>query len=68
MKTVTRDRVVDFYRDWYRPDLMSVTLVGDADPEALLNALEGSLGTIPRAKGKARRPIPAGPKGRNNFV
>ncbi len=63
VKTVTRDRVVDFYRDWYRPDLMSVTLVGDADPEALLNALEGSLGTIPRAKGKARRPIPAGPKG-----
>lgn len=63
VKTVSRERVVDFYRDWYRSDLMTVTLVGDADPSVLQAALEQSLGTIPRAKGKAGRPVPAGPKG-----
>ncbi len=62
VKTVPRSRVVDFYRRWYRPDLMSVTLVGDADPDVLLKAIEGSVGTIPRAEGKAARPVPAGPK------
>ncbi len=29
------DRLRDFYRDWYRPDLMAVIAVGDFDPEAM---------------------------------
>ncbi|MCL4866315.1 MAG: insulinase family protein, partial [Gemmatimonadales bacterium] len=28
-------RLVRFYRDWYRPDLMAVVAVGDFDPEAI---------------------------------
>jgi zinc protease len=31
VSTVPRERVVDFYKKWYRADLMSVVLVGDAD-------------------------------------
>ncbi len=57
VKSVSRERVVDFYERWYRPDLMSVTVVGDADPDAILLALESSVGTIPKAKGKPSRPV-----------
>ncbi len=29
------DALKRFYRDWYRPDLMAVVVVGDVDPEAM---------------------------------
>ena len=32
LKTFTPDAVKRFYRDWYRPDLMAVIVVGDIDP------------------------------------
>ena len=31
----TRDQLVRFYRDWYRPNLMSVIVVGDVDRNAV---------------------------------
>ncbi len=31
IRTMTRDRLQRFYRDWYRPDLMAVVAVGDID-------------------------------------
>ncbi|MCV6606621.1 MAG: insulinase family protein, partial [Campylobacterales bacterium] len=31
IKNIKRDRVVDFYKDWYRPELMSFVAVGDFD-------------------------------------
>ena len=33
-------RVRDFYKDWYRPDLMSVIVVGDVDPDAMQKLVE----------------------------
>lgn len=33
LKTFEFERVRDFYRDWYRPELMSVVAVGDLDVE-----------------------------------
>jgi zinc protease len=30
-----RDRFLDFYNTWYRPDLMAVIVVGDIDPAAV---------------------------------
>lgn len=32
IKGASRDALVRFYRDWYRPDLMAVIVVGDLDP------------------------------------
>lgn len=29
------DRLTSFYRDWYRPDLMAVIVVGDVDPSTM---------------------------------
>jgi zinc protease len=31
LERATRDQLVRFYRDWYRPDLMAVIVVGDVD-------------------------------------
>jgi zinc protease len=56
IKTVTRARVLDFYKKWYRPDLMSVVIVGDADPVMLSRRIETVMGSIPAAAKPAARP------------
>jgi zinc protease len=33
LKTFTRQRIVDFYNTWYRPDLMSIAVVTSIDPQ-----------------------------------
>ena len=40
LREVPPQRLRDFYRDWYRPDLMAVVAVGDFDAEAM----EASIG------------------------
>jgi zinc protease len=35
-----------FYRDWYRPDLMSVVAVGDFDPAEMVRLIEQRFGRI----------------------
>ena len=32
-----REQLLRFYRDWYRPDLMAVIVVGDVDREAVVD-------------------------------
>ncbi|MFM1746914.1 MAG: hypothetical protein RLZZ188_580 [Verrucomicrobiota bacterium] len=66
LKTAGRERFVDFYDAWYRPELMAVILVGDFDPEdaerrvkAAFTGLRGrgevrprpEWGTVPRFEG-----------------
>ena len=48
-----RDRFVDFYDTWYRPELMSVVIVGDVDPAAVEEQLKSALTPI-TARGPAR--------------
>ncbi|MBZ5857160.1 M16 family metallopeptidase [Flavihumibacter profundi] len=36
IKTFKPELIRKFYRDWYRPDLMAVVVVGDIDPDAAL--------------------------------
>ena len=44
-----------FWRDWYRPDLMAVVAVGDADPVRLERIIRQTFGGIPRrASARAR--------------
>lgn len=35
LETFPHDKVWQFYRDWYRPDLMAVVAVGDFDPDQI---------------------------------
>jgi zinc protease len=44
-----------FYRDWYRPDLMAVIAVGDFDPAQVERIIQKEFGAIPAAKAPKKR-------------
>jgi zinc protease len=35
VRTVSRQRIMDFYHQWYRPDLAHLVIVGDIDPKKM---------------------------------
>ncbi|MGC9361486.1 MAG: M16 family metallopeptidase [Candidatus Syntrophosphaera sp.] len=41
------DTIKRFYQDWYRPDLQSVVIVGDFEPQDMLALVEEYFGAIP---------------------
>jgi zinc protease len=45
-----------FYRDWYRPDLMAVVVVGDFDRAAMEREIRTRFGEIPAAKKPRPKP------------
>jgi zinc protease len=50
-----------FYRDWYRPDLMAVVVVGDIDPEAIEKKIRkrfGKLRNPPDARERFEAEVP----------
>lgn len=47
IQNVPRQRVVDFYEDWYRPELMSVVVVGDMEPKDIERLIADVMGDIP---------------------
>jgi zinc protease len=46
IKQAPRDTLYRFYKDWYRPDLMSVMVVGDVDPAWIQGEVERRFGTL----------------------
>ena len=61
VKNVSRDRVAAFYQKWYRPELMSVVVVGDMNPAEMQSKLEAAFSSIPASKHAEKRtwyPIP----------
>ena len=57
IRTASRDRLKQFYTDWYRPDLMAVIAVGDFDPAAVETAIVAHFGPIPAAVSPRPRPV-----------
>jgi zinc protease len=51
-----RDRFLDFYNTWYRPELMTVIAVGDLDPAKVEKQISESFSAL-----KARGPVRADP-------
>ncbi|MBW6514761.1 MAG: insulinase family protein [Candidatus Syntrophosphaera sp.] len=49
------DTIKRFYRDWYRPDLQSVVIVGDFEPEAMLTLVQEYFGSIPAEENPRNR-------------
>ncbi|HEX5704682.1 MAG TPA: insulinase family protein [Pyrinomonadaceae bacterium] len=43
------ERIKQFYREWYRPDLMAVVAVGDFDKAAMEQTIKKHFGSIPAA-------------------
>ena len=56
IKNISRARIVDFYKKWYRPEFMSVIAIGDIKSSVLENAIKETMGTIPAYKSKIRLP------------
>src|SRR5262249_17044406 len=50
------DRVRQFYKDWYRPDLMAVVAVGDFDKAAVETIIKNHFTGIPKAASSKPRP------------
>lgn len=57
-----------FWRDWYRPDLMAVIAVGDADPAALEKLIRSTFGPIPRRANARPRLVATVPKHDSTLV
>ncbi|MDR1785982.1 MAG: insulinase family protein, partial [Spirochaetaceae bacterium] len=60
IKNAPRERIVDFYETWYRTNLLTVLIVGDADPDVIEGAVREKLSEIPEDSAihrkKAARP------------
>ncbi len=54
---VSRTRVVDFYKKWYRPELMAVAIVGDTDTATMQNVIKDIMGTVPKSEEKISAPL-----------
>ncbi len=53
LKGAQRERFTDFYETWYRPELMSVVIVGDIDAAAVEKQIIAAFTPL-KAKGKER--------------
>ncbi|MDA0709204.1 MAG: insulinase family protein [bacterium] len=49
LDTFHHESLKRFYKDWYRPDLMSVIAVGDFDPDAVERAIADNFGDLVKA-------------------
>jgi zinc protease len=56
VKNVSRDRIVDFYKEWYRPEAMTVVVSGDLDTAKMVSEISDAMGKIPASKDTAPRP------------
>src|SRR5689334_6442851 len=46
IQSAPRDRIVKFYTDWYRPDLMAVIAVGELDPKAVEQSIKNDFAPL----------------------
>ncbi len=61
LETFPDSEAVRFYRDWYRPDLMSVVAVGDFDADEMIRMIEARFARIPmpvRPRPRVNAPVP----------
>jgi zinc protease len=56
LETFDQAALKRFYRDWYRPDLMTVVAVGDFDPKAIEAQIRQRFGALPAPARSAERP------------
>ncbi len=57
IQSATPAKLRQFYKDWYRPDLMAVIAVGDFDPAAVVSMIEAHFRSIPAATAPKPRPL-----------
>ncbi len=61
IQSVDRSEFLDFYRKWYRPDLMAVVAVGDFDPKQIEALIVEHFSKLQNPPDAPRRPTPVVP-------
>lgn len=56
IKNVSRQRIVDFFNKWYRPEFMTLIAVGDLKVEVLEKAIKESMSLIPASDKSVKLP------------
>ncbi len=56
LESATHDKIVRFYKQWYRPDLMAVIAIGDFDQQEMVKQIIAQFSNIPKAEGPAPKP------------
>jgi len=56
LQTAQREQLVRFYRDWYRPNLMAVIVVGDIDREAVVAKIREMFSPLTNPVPERQRP------------
>ncbi len=56
IQKVQREQLTRFYRDWYRPDLMAVIVVGDVDRDAVVTLIKQHFSSLTNPSPKRPRP------------
>ena len=57
IESATRDQLVRFYKDWYRPDLMAVIVVGDVDRNAVAAMIRQHFASLANPEPERRREV-----------
>jgi len=57
IERVQREQLTRFYRDWYRPDLMAVIVVGDVDRDAVAAMIRSHFSPLAAPAAKRERPV-----------
>jgi len=57
LESFEHELLKQFYRDWYRPDLMAVAVVGDVDVDAVENMIREKFSRIPAPQAPKERPL-----------
>jgi zinc protease len=52
IESASREKLMSFYRDWYRPDQIAVVAVGDFDLATIEGKIKTIFGKIPKREGK----------------
>ena len=56
ISNATREQLTRFYRDWYRPDLMAVIVVGDVDRNAVVSMIRDHFSSLAAPNPERPRP------------
>ena len=56
IQNISKERVVDFYKKWYKPEIMSVIAIGDISTSVLETEIKNILGTVPASEEKLELP------------
>jgi len=62
------DKLVSFYKDWYRPNLMSVIVVGDIDVDAMEKKVKEHFSSYQNPKNERTRTVYEVPNHKETFI